>query len=40
MNDITLRIIEALVIYDIFKILLQLFLTIVLGITQGDNNGK
>ena len=38
MNDITLRIIEALVLYDIFKLFINLTLRVFLGVLQGDNN--
>lgn len=40
MSELTLRVIEGLVIYDLFRIALHLTLRLFLGVTQGDENGK
>lgn len=38
MNEMTLRIVEGLILYDLFKIFVNLTLRLVLGVLQGDNN--
>jgi hypothetical protein len=38
MSELTLRVIEGLVIYDLFRIGLNLTLRLLLGVTQGDKN--
>ena len=40
MNESTLRIIEALILYDLFKIGVNLTLRLILGLTQGEENGE
>ena len=40
MSEITLRVIEGLVIYDLFRIALHLTLRLFIGVTQGDNDAK
>jgi hypothetical protein len=40
MSEITLRVIEGLVIYDLFRIGLHLTLRLFIGVTQGDEDAK
>ena len=40
MSELTLRVIEGLVIYDLFRVGLNLTLRLLLGVTQGDSNAK
>ena len=40
MNEATLRIIEALILYDLFKIGINLTLRLILGTMQGDEDAK
>ena len=40
MDESTLRIIEALILYDLFKIGVNLTLRLILGLTQGEENGE
>ena len=40
MNESTLRIIEALILYDLFKIGINLTLRLILGTMQGEEDGK
>jgi len=40
MNEGTLRIIEALILYDLFKIGINLTLRLILGTMQGDEDAK
>ena len=40
MSDMTLRVIEGLVLYDLFRIGLNLTLRLLLGVTQGEEDGK
>lgn len=40
MESSTLKIIEALIIYDLFKIGINLTLSLLLGVLKGEDNGK
>ena len=40
MSEMTLRVIEGLVIYDLFRIGLHLILRLIFGVTQGEEDGK
>ena len=40
MNEATLRIIEALILYDLFKIGVNLTLRLLLGVIGGEEDGK
>ena len=40
MNEATLRIIEALILYDLFKIGINLTLRLILSTMQGEENGE
>jgi len=40
MSEITLRVIEGLVIYDLFRIALHLTLRLFMGVTQGDKDAE
>ena len=38
MSELTLRVIEGLVLYDLFRIALNLTLRLFIGVTQGDKD--
>ena len=38
MSEITLRVIEGLILYDLFRIAVNLTLRLVLGVLQGDKD--
>ena len=40
MSEMTLRIIEALVLYDLFKIFVNLTLRLAFGALQGEKDGE
>lgn len=40
MDESTLRIIEALILYDLFKIGVNLTLRLILGLTQGEEDAQ
>lgn len=40
MSEVTLRIIEGLVIYDLFKIFVNLTLRLVLSVLKGEENAE
>lgn len=40
MSDITLRVIEGLVLYDIFRIFVNLTLRLTLGLLKGENDAE
>lgn len=40
MSEMTLRIIEGLILYDLFKIFLNLTLRLTLGALQGDKDAE
>lgn len=40
MSEITLRVVEGLVLYDLFKIFINLTLRLVFGVFQGENDGE
>lgn len=40
MSEMTLRIIEALIIYDLFKILINLTMRLAFGVLGGDDNAE
>jgi hypothetical protein len=40
MSEMTLRIIEGLVLYDLFKIFVNLTLRLALGVLQGEKDAE
>ena len=40
MSEMTLRVIEGLVLYDLFRIGLNLTVRLLIGVTQGDKDAK
>ena len=39
MSEVTLRVIEGLVIYDLFRIFINLTLRLAFGLTKGEKDG-
>ena len=40
MSEVTLRVIEGLVLYDLFRIFVNLTLRLVLGVLKGDSDAE
>ena len=40
MSELTLRVIEGLVIYDLFRIFINLTIRLFIGVTQGDKDAE